>query len=230
MNTSLVAWAMLLVWPLLASPPPGGVTGTVAKPGGPGAALRPGGPPLHVEPTIAPTDTPWVAPDPPRPTARYGSYRAACDGLKAIAGRALGGWAKSARWSRSRERFEYHDAVSLVRTLRGTYYWDGDGPRPAEVPCLHMHYQSATEDAPGTMTLQEALQAAGWDMDNRYSADGPDGTYFAMACDQALVEIRGSWDGVDDSDSTYVPTPGETVELRCVPRPPEPRPRGSRAP
>src|SRR5262249_3646294 len=111
---------------------------------------------------------------------------------------------------------------------KGTFYWDGSEPRDSAVtvPCLHLRFESHTADAPGTMALEDALEAAGWDLDHRYSADGPDGTYFALACREALVEVTGSWEGGDDTDTTVVARPGETVELRCVPRPPEPRPRG----
>jgi hypothetical protein len=193
-----------------------------------GAIARPPGAVFEARPSVAPTDTPWVAPEPPRPSARYGSYRAASASLQGIVRRVLGAWADSARWSSGREDFWYNDQVRLVRTTKGTFYWDGAETRDsaARVPCLHMRYESHSAEAPGTETIERALQAAGWDLDNRYSADGPDGTYFALACREALVEVRGSWDGGDDSDTTYVPRPGETVELRCVPRPPEPHPRG----
>ena len=194
-------------------------------------ARPPGSPWFVVKPVIAPSDTPWVAPDPPNPTAHYGSFQAASDQLRAIVRHTLGAYSDSAKWHRAREPFWYNDAVHLVRVPQGTYYWDAVGPRDSAVtvPCLHMRYGTHTAGAPGNDAIREALMAAGWDMDNRYSADGPDGTYFAMACGEALVEIRGSWEGGDDSDTTYVPAPGEAVELRCVPRPPEPRPRGRRA-
>lgn len=218
MSLSLLGWLIVLAQ----------AGGAIARPAPPGPTGRPIAPGIEVRPAIAETDTPWVAPEPPRPTARYGSYRAASAACRAIARHALGAWADSIRWSSGPEAFWYNDAVRLVRTTRGTYYWDAVGRRDkaARVPCLHGRYTSHTTAAPGTMAIEDALKAAGWDLDNRYSADGPDGTYLALACDEALVEITGSWDGGDDSDTTYVPAPGETVELRCVPRPPEPQPRG----
>jgi hypothetical protein len=157
----------------------------------------------------------------PQPTARYGSHRVACDSLRAIVQRALGAWADSAHWTRGKEEFWYNDARELIRTPQGNTFWE-EGlrrKRPAIVPCFHMKYATHTADAPGTDAIDAALQKAGWVYELNYSADGPDGTYFALICDQALVEIDGSWDGGDDTDTTYVPVPGEAVELRCVPRP-----------
>ena len=39
-------------------------------------------------------------------------------------------------------------------------------------------------------------------------------------CREALCVVQGSWDGGDGSDSTYMPEPGESIELLCVPRVP----------
>src|SRR5262245_20166792 len=86
-----------------------------------GAIVRPAGHGLEVHPAVAPSDTPWVAPEPPRPTARYGSYRAASAALRAIVRRTLGAWGDSARWSSGREPFWYNDQVRLVRTTKGTF-------------------------------------------------------------------------------------------------------------
>ena len=224
MNAHGLAAILLLLGAagIAADAPSRPATGAVARP--PGAAA------IVPRPAEASPDTPWVAPEPPHPTARYGSLNAAAESLRSIVRSALGAWADSARWSRARESFEFHDGVRLVRTTRGEFYWDAVAEREARVPCLHMRWESHVAGAPGNESIEDALKRAGWDVDDRYSADGPDGTYYALACREALVEIRGTWDGGDDSDTTYVPAPGESVELRCVPRPPEPRPRGRRVP
>jgi hypothetical protein len=36
-----------------------------------------------------------------------------------------------------------------------------------------------------------------------------------------LCRVEGRWDGGDESDSTYIPSPGEHIELTCVPRVPD---------
>jgi len=62
-----------------------------------------------LRPTEPATPGPQEFAEPPQPTARYGSYRVACDSLRRISGRALGAWADSARWTRSKEEFWYWD-------------------------------------------------------------------------------------------------------------------------
>jgi len=64
----------------------------------------------------------------------------------------------------------------------------------------------------------EALQAAGWQLVLEYMADGPDGSVVGMTVGPALCIIEGTWDGGDDSDTTYVPMPGYDLEVRCFRR------------
>jgi hypothetical protein len=161
-----------------------------------------------------------VTPLPPEPTARYGSYAAARESLEVLLRRTLGAWADSATWTRQDEPFYYRDSVTLVKTTRGTYFWARDERSvPVLVPCLHMTVENDVEGAPGSSEIEKALEAAGWVRDDVYDADGPDGTHFVLVCLEALCDVDASWDGGDDSDSTYVSAPGERVELRCVPPP-----------
>jgi hypothetical protein len=67
--------------------------------------------------------------------------------------------------------------------------------------------------------MQEALRANGWiAADSLYSADGPDGSLEGFVKGDALCLLEGSWDGGDDSDSTYVPSPDFEVRVTCAAR------------
>jgi len=68
--------------------------------------------------------------------------------------------------------------------------------------------------------LAEALEAEGWHRLLTYQADGPDGSLTGLTVGPALCVIRGQWDGGDDSDSTYVPTPGYDLDVQCFRRTP----------
>lgn len=171
-------------------------------------------------------DTPWVAYDVAEPTAHYGSYRAAADSLRVLLQRTLGSWSDSASWQRTREPFHFvlHHGVRLVQPKRGDPFWDLEDVDTTIVgPCLRMSYAHHDSAAPGYDEIDAALRKSGWVIDDRYDADGPDGTRFVLLCREAMVEIEASWEGGDESDSTYVPAPGQSITLRCVPRPRERR-------
>jgi hypothetical protein len=55
------------------------------------------------------------------------------------------------------------------------------------------------------------LKQDGWQLDNRYGADGKDGTSFAIRNDDIICLVSGKWDGGDDSDPDYVP--GDEYEM-----------------
>jgi hypothetical protein len=73
----------------------------------------------------------------------------------------------------------------------------------------------------GTQTseIRQWFLVRGW-RDARYSADGPDGTMFAMLRPPDLCVIQGRWDGGDDTDTTYVPRLGDEAIIECVPAAP----------
>ncbi len=55
-------------------------------------------------------------------------------------------------------------------------------------------------------TIYRLLAGEGWKQEPRYSADGPDGTFFALSKGDIWCFIRGRWDGGDDADPEYVPS------------------------
>jgi hypothetical protein len=63
--------------------------------------------------------------------------------------------------------------------------------------------------------IAEMLQRRGFKHDNRFDADGPDGTAFALRAKTILCIVDGKWDGGDDSDPTYVPGDWYKVEVAC---------------
>lgn len=60
--------------------------------------------------------------------------------------------------------------------------------------------------------------AAGWGYDDRFAADGPDGTSFVLVRDDLFCIVEGQWDGGDDTDPRYVPPPDYLFEVRCANR------------
>ena len=60
------------------------------------------------------------------------------------------------------------------------------------------------------------LTDQGWQQQPQYSADGPDGTLYALCKDEVLCLVRGQWDGGDDADTTYVPSDVYQVIVYCV--------------
>lgn len=65
-------------------------------------------------------------------------------------------------------------------------------------------------------TLFQYLSERGWTQEPRYSADGPDGTYFAFSKAGIWCFVRGRWDGGDDADSTYVPSDTYQYIVYCT--------------
>ena len=67
-------------------------------------------------------------------------------------------------------------------------------------------------------SLYGRLEQSGWlRRSGLFQADGPDGEVTAFSRAGAACIVDGSWDGHDDSDSTYVPKPGFRFEVRCFP-------------
>jgi len=67
-----------------------------------------------------------------------------------------------------------------------------------------------------TAVAHQKLQEMGWQEDIEYSADGPDGTTFAMRKDGILCFVEGRWDGGDGSDPSHVPPDEYTVTIQCT--------------
>lgn len=56
----------------------------------------------------------------------------------------------------------------------------------------------------------------GWCADKM--ADGPDGTSYRAVRRAVFCAVEGRWDGGDDSDPTYVPSPRYEVIVKCAER------------
>jgi len=93
-------------------------------------------------------------------------------------------------------------------------FGDLQGER-AEPACLVAWNDDSTRVAPLEDVFTRAT-AAGWtERDHLLSADVPDGSVLAFSRGDVACVIRGSWDGGDDSDSTYVPSPGFVISASC---------------
>ncbi len=64
--------------------------------------------------------------------------------------------------------------------------------------------------------LRLKLTAREWVEDFGYGADGPDGTATAFRNGPVICFLRGSWDGGDITDSTYVPEDWYLLNVGCV--------------
>lgn len=54
----------------------------------------------------------------------------------------------------------------------------------------------------------------GWRADSE--ADGPDGSFFRIQKSGSFCLIEGRWDGGDDSDSKYIPSPEFSITAKCA--------------
>jgi hypothetical protein len=73
----------------------------------------------------------------------------------------------------------------------------------------------AQDDQPST--LAHAFEKAGWAYLAHYQADGPDGEAEGWRSKESTCVVRWSWDGGDDSDSTYVPSDDWDLVVGCTP-------------
>jgi hypothetical protein len=64
--------------------------------------------------------------------------------------------------------------------------------------------------------VHDNLEAAGWASDKWCDADGTDGTAFGMRRGGVFCHVIADWDGGDDSDSTYVPSPYYSITVDCL--------------
>ena len=131
----------------------------------------------------------------------------------------------------------------IVRTLVAANP-PGTAARPTQVSgpdTATFHYQWAQADTSGCRlsvsgtdsvahggiqgSIDAELQRAGWQAaDSLYSADGPDGSMRGFIKGDTLCLRNETWDGGDDTDSTYVPGPDFSLTLTCAPRRADDRP------
>lgn len=68
------------------------------------------------------------------------------------------------------------------------------------------------------VALGATFAATGWHYDDRWAADGPDGTSFLLRKDDRFCIVEGRWDGGVDGDPTYQPPPDFVLDVRCANR------------
>lgn len=75
---------------------------------------------------------------------------------------------------------------------------------PGNTPLTHAPYPFP--DSPAA--------TAGWRADRE--ADGPDGTAYRLSRGNVFCQITGWWDGGDDADPAYVPSPLFVITAKCA--------------
>ena len=162
-----------------------------------------GGPLPGVVVTQAPPE-PEVQPE---PTVGYPSVLVACDSVGAIARRVLAVAVARADSTIDMD-FGLGRRPGCLLTASGKSV-----PRPPPPP-------NASSEAQETVTeygdVGDALKQAGWAYLPRYQADGPDGESQGFRSRESICLVRWSWDGGDDSDSTYVPSDDWGLEVACA--------------
>jgi hypothetical protein len=127
---------------------------------------------------------------PPEPTATYGSLRKACTTVRAI----------------------MHARLGVDVSLSDSVAYENEFVQAHRTGCelRATGKLSVRPDTVGSSSvdgdLAAGLEAAGWADIPRYTADGPDGGSFGRRSHETVCLFRFSWDGGDDSDSTYVPS------------------------
>jgi hypothetical protein len=126
----------------------------------------------------------------PEPTAAYPSLQAACAVVNAV--------------------MEAKLAVEIKRADSVPYENEFVGGRRIGCEFKAAGKFSARPDTVGSLSVDgdvaAGLTAAGWTDIPRYTADGPDGSAFGLRSRETVCLFRASWDGGDDSDTTYVPS------------------------
>ena len=153
-----------------------------------------------------------------KPALRYGSFHVAADSARAIVARSLGIWADSAVWGRGPIAFDYRDSIQVMTSGDAHPMWVLGSRAAPPVPSWRMSLAVASAAFEGEGAVLGGLRTAGWVEDGQYGADGPDGSTLALVSEEAICFYSAHWDGGDDSDSTYVPAPGMSIELQVVPR------------
>lgn len=72
-----------------------------------------------------------------------------------------------------------------------------------------------SRDGPAKFPYWNAPERYGWSHLIHTQADGPDGSSTAYQRGLVRCHVAEAWDGGDDSDSTYVPSPWYRQETSC---------------
>ena len=159
-------------------------------------------------PGVVVTQAPPEHEEQPQPTVGYPSVLVACDSVGAIARRLLA--VAVARVDSTIDMdFGLGRRPGCLLTASGKF-----APLPPPPPNASPEAQEAlTEHG----KVGDALKQAGWAYLPQYQADGPDGESQGFRSRESLCIVRWSWDGGDDSDSTYVPSDDWGLEMACAP-------------
>ena len=149
-----------------------------------------------------PASVPEASESTPVPTVAYPSLAAACD----LVQRAMTGRLQVSVARGDSVEFE-NEFVRARRTgcelkARGTF--------------VRERADTATGSTGSDGDLADALKDAGWVEVSRYTADGPDGSIAGMRSRETVCIFTWSWDGGDDSDSTYVPSDQWDLVTHCA--------------
>lgn len=163
------------------------------------------GPPPGVTVTQAPPEPEQE----PEPKVAYASLRLACDSVEALAKRR-------------------HFIVTRADGVPVDFGFGGAPRTGCELKASGKFTRAApdsaaaaaqTEDEPST--LAGGFKEAGWAYMAQYQADGPDGEVEGWRSKETTCVLRWSWDGGDDTDSTYVPSDDWDLVIGCAPWAPE---------
>ena len=142
----------------------------------------------------------------PEPAVGYPSLAAACDSVEALV------------------RRQVQVAVSRADRVPVDFGFGGPPRTGCELKASGKFVRAAADSAtlPGQVedepsTLAHAFEKAGWAALTNYQADGPDGEAEGWRSKESTCVARWSWDGGDDSDSTYVPSDDWDLEVGCTP-------------
>lgn len=139
----------------------------------------------------------------PEPTAAFASLQLACDSVEALA-------------KRQRLPVSRKDGVPVD-------FGFGGSPRSGcELKATGKLAPAGPPDSTGLAkdepsTLADEFKQAGWAYMAQYQADGPDGEAEGWRSKETTCVVRWSWDGGDDSDSTYVPSDDFDLVIGCAP-------------
>ncbi len=130
----------------------------------------------------------------PANTAIDSAVRAACDGVARFYGRL-----DSTAIRRTDSVLTPYASDAIVRAcvvlVDQEHGMRRDIPAPVDTAAQHL----------GTALALVRGAGPGWVPLYRYGADGPDGSSLAYQRGRVRCLVEDSWDGGDDSDSTYVP-------------------------
>jgi hypothetical protein len=157
-------------------------------------------------PGMAATQAPAEPEKEPEPTVGYASLQLACDSVEALA--------KRRHFMAARA-----DGVPVD-------FGFGGPPRAGCELKASGKFVRAVPDSTGRVedepsTLADGFKEAGWAYMAQYQADGPDGEAEGWRSKETTCVLRWSWDGGDDSDSTYVPSDDWDLVIGCAPWAPE---------